>query len=114
MNWRDSLWEMGSVNLGPIKNEFFYEEPLKTKYYKNEKGNYVIEVPVPGFNKDNVEIVLKKNCVEVKGDTKTRTLNKNVFVDNKVSDVKATVQDGLLLMTLVYKDCEESKKIPVN
>ena len=114
---RDNWWNVGNIKFGPTsltKNEFSYEELLEAKYEKDEEGNCVIEVPVPGFNKSNINITLKKSTIVVKGETKTRTLYKNVYVNDKVSDVKATIQDGLLLLKLIYKDIEETKKIPID
>jgi len=114
---------IGRLMFGPARSffdDFDYTPEFRDKFIerynrdRDDNGNYIIEVPVPGFNKDNIEVLLNKDHITVQGETKTRTLHKNVFVSNKVTDVKASVEDGILTLTLLYDNREDTKKIPVD
>lgn len=87
-------------------------------YYDDSK-NLVIELEVPGFNKDNIDVELSGGFLTVKGKRETKTecyvgckeINKRYSVGN-FEDATAEVTDGILKIT-IHTPKEEVKKIEV-
>ncbi|MFW6174083.1 MAG: Hsp20 family protein [Elusimicrobiota bacterium] len=81
-------------------------------FKKDKEGNRYIEIEVPGFNSDNLEVMFDKGYLTVFGENEGRQLNKSVFLGNGVKEVNGSVKDGLLK---VYLETEgvETKKISI-
>jgi HSP20 family molecular chaperone IbpA len=78
---------------------------------KDKEGNSYVEIEVPGFNSDNLEVTLDKGFLTIFGDDKEgRQLNKSVFLGNNVKEVNGSVKDGLLKVYLETKK-DNSKKV---
>jgi len=104
---------------GPMFNELFnkdwfnYLTSDEHHLNKDDDGNYHLEVEVPGFNSDNLEVTYNKGYVLVNGKTDKRELNKELYIGSLSNkDVNAVVKDGLL--TLTFKgEINQENKIPI-
>jgi len=77
---------------------------------KDEDGNSICELEVPGFNKDNLSVELENGILTVKGETENRKLMKTITV-GKVEDIDAAIKDRILTITLIEPTGDETKKI---
>jgi HSP20 family molecular chaperone IbpA len=115
-----------------FKNSFFSENKsvgLKTDIVEKEKS-YELQIEVPGFKKDDINIKLKDGYLSIsaKTDTKkeekdekgnvirreryTGSLSRNYYLGNNIlpEDIKASCIDGILKVDVVKKE-EEKEKI---
>lgn len=71
-----------------------------TNYTTNEEGQTVIEVEVPGFNKNNLKVEIAHSILTIKGETETRKIFKQ-YTLKEVENVNASIKDGILSLTLI-------------
>ena len=101
---------------------------------KEKDGNYVLEVDVPGYNKENIQIELHegyitvtathneekedKNSKYLKRERFTGMCSRNYYVGENVKeeDIKANFRNGILTIEFPKepeKKIEEKKYIPI-
>lgn len=90
-----------------LENSYYTAE-----YDRDENGNIVFEIEVPGFNKDNLNVEITDGFLTVRGETEKRQYFKQ-FTLNNVEDVSATIKDGILTLTLSEPE-KQVRKIELN
>ena len=75
-----------------------------------------IKLKVPGFNKKSIDISVDSETLTIEGKTEDDSFTKRYSVDNKFDfdSIDAKVADGLLTLSLPYKDEIKPRKIKVN
>ena len=75
-----------------------------------------IKLKVPGFNKKSIDISVDSETLIIEGKTDDDSFVKRFSVDNKFDfdSIDAKVSDGLLTLSLPYKDEIKPRKIKVN
>ena len=75
-----------------------------------------IKLKVPGFNKKSIDISVDSETLTIEGKTDDDSFTKRYSVDNKFDfdSIDAKVSDGLLTLSLPYKDEIKPRKIKVN
>ena len=75
-----------------------------------------IKLKVPGFNKKSIDISVDSETLTIEGKTDDDSFTKRYSVDNKFDfdSIDAKVIDGLLTLSLPYKDEIKPRKIKVN
>jgi len=75
-----------------------------------------IKLKVPGFNKKSIDISVDSETLTIEGKTDDDSFVKRFSVDNKFDfdSIDAKVSDGLLTLSLPYKDEIKPRKIKVN
>ena len=75
-----------------------------------------IKLKVPGFNKKSIDISVDSETLTIEGKTEDDSFTKKYSVDNKFDfdSIDAKVIDGLLTLSLQYKDEVKPRKIKVN
>ena len=75
-----------------------------------------IKLKVPGFNKKSIDISVDSETLTIEGKTDDDSFTKRYSVDNKFDfdSIDAKVVDGLLTLSLPYKDEIKPRKIKVN
>ena len=75
-----------------------------------------IKLKVPGFNKKSIDISVDSETLTIEGKTDDDSFTKRYSVDNKFDfdSIDAKVADGLLTLSLPYKDEIKPRKIKVN
>ena len=103
---------------------------------KEEENDYIMDIDIPGYNKDNIEIMLKEGYLNVKAskneekeekDENKKVLRKErisgmversyyVGEDIKEDDIKAKYENGVLSLVIPKKHLEvkEQKKIAIS
>lgn len=82
---------------------------------RTESG-YTIEVPVPGFKPDQIEVTLEDGVLSVSGKSEKRSFNRTFTVPEEVDAerIEASVEHGLLTLTLNLLPKAQPKRIAVN
>jgi len=75
-----------------------------------------IKLKVPGFNKKSIDVSVDSETLTIEGKTDDDSFVKRFSVDNKFDfdSIDAKVADGLLTLSLPYKDEIKPRKIKVN
>lgn len=75
-----------------------------------------IKLKVPGFNKKSIDISVDSETLTIEGKTDDDSFTKRFSIDNKFDfdSIDAKVADGLLTLSLPYKDEIKPRKIKVN
>jgi len=79
------------------------------------QDGYEVEVPVPGYTSDQVEVTLKDGVVSVRGENERRSFARSLIIpeDVDLESVDAKVQNGLLRLCLKRNPQAQPKKIHV-
>ena len=104
-------------------NEFFDDSFAIRKMNEMKNPNEVthdddgatIKLKVPGFNKKSIDISVDSETLTIEGKTDDDSFTKRYSVDNKFDfdSIDAKVVDGLLTLSLPYKDEIKPRKIKV-
>jgi len=91
-------------SLGSFFDDDFFKPTFNTffdvNWKKGEDGNSIIEIEVPGFNKDNLKVEISDGILTVQGETESRKIYKKYQLGS-IQEVKASIKDGILSLTLV-------------
>lgn len=101
-------------------NPVSYNLPKFPEYYFSEdEDTFKLDMVVPGFNKDEIEIETKNDILTVKGEFNEKNQSKVryskfeksfKFKDLDNDNLKAKLENGILSLTLKQKDQEKLKK----
>jgi HSP20 family protein len=74
-----------------------------------------IKLKVPGFNKKSIDISVDSETLTIEGKTDDDSFTKRFSIDNRYDfdSIDAKVVDGLLTLSLPYKDEIKPRKIKV-
>ena len=114
VRWVDrvpSMWDRDESSpftstWGSLMNGFDYF--FGDASYKNDDGNMVYEIEVPGFNKDNLSINIENGMLTVQGKRETKSSKshaglKEIYKRLSTGDIKdadAKILDGILYVTV--------------
>lgn len=92
--------------------------PFKDYHFEKEDDKYILEIPVPGFGKEDIKVKLIKNdlsiVIENEDNKWTPSLNKRFGLPDDFDRKKigAKVEKGVLYVTIpTKKDLENDIKI---
>ena len=103
-----------------ILNEFFDDSfAIKRMNYgdiTHDDDGATIKLKVPGFNKKSIDISVDSETLTIEGKTDDDSFVKKYSIDTKYDfdSIDAKVVDGLLTLSLPYKDEVKPRKIKVN
>ena len=82
----------------------------------HDEDGATIKLKVPGFNKKSIDISVDSETLTIEGKTDDDSFTKRYSVDNKFDfdSIDARVADGLLTLSLPYKDEVKPRKIKIN
>ena len=105
-------------------NEFFDDSFAIRKMNKinytddvtHDDDGATIKLKVPGFNKKSIDISVDSETLTIEGKTDDDSFVKKYSIDTKYDfdSIDAKVVDGLLTLSLPYKDEVKPRKIKVN
>ena len=81
---------------------------------RTENG-YQVEVPVPGYKPDQIEITVKEGIISVSGKSERRSFSRSFTIPEDVDQdrIEAQVQDGMLLLNLERRPEAQPKRIQI-
>jgi len=82
---------------------------------RTESG-YDVDVPVPGYKSDQIDITFKDGILTVVGKSERRTFSRSFTVPEDVDQerISARVEDGMLRLTLDRRPEAQPRRISVN
>ena len=107
----------------PFFSDLFQNE-LRPRYHIQEQDNtYNIEVEVPGFTKDQIEIEHRDNVLKIRAqvndtadnNTLKRSLEQSFSVpsDAASDSIKASLENGILKMVMEKKQEQKGTKVMI-
>ena len=81
---------------------------------RTEDG-YRVEVPVPGFKPEDVEVTFQDDVIAVNGKSERRSFSRSFLVPDDVDPdtIEARVSDGMLVLTLARRPEVQPRRIDV-
>ena len=104
-NFFDDAFAIRKINEMKNQNDVTHDEDGAT-----------IKLKVPGFNKKSIDVSVDSETLTIEGKTDDDSFTKRFSIDNKFDfdSIDAKVADGLLTLSLPYKDEIKPRKIKVN
>jgi len=104
-NFFDDSFAIRKINEMKNQNDVTHDEDGAT-----------IKLKVPGFNKKSIDVSVDSETLTIEGKTDDDSFTKRFSIDNKFDfdSIDAKVADGLLTLSLPYKDEIKPRKIKVN
>ncbi len=107
-------FSFGQDDPDSVFSRFFgdFEDVFGDHKYTDKDGNLVVEIEVPGFSKENLQVEISDGLLSVIGERKiaanghTKKIHKRFTISN-TEEVDAEVKDGIL--TLVFREPEKKK-----
>lgn len=81
---------------------------------RTETG-YTVEVPVPGFKPDQIEVTLEDGLLTVRGRSEKRNFSRTFSIPEDVDQerIEANVEHGMLVLTLTLVPKAQPKRITI-
>lgn len=81
---------------------------------RNETG-YTVELPVPGYKPEQIEVTLEDGLLTVKGQSEKRNFSRTFTMPEDVDEerIEARVEHGMLVLTLTLLPKVQPKRITV-
>jgi HSP20 family molecular chaperone IbpA len=92
----------------------FTTQPYGVDIARTDSG-YTVEVPVPGFKPDQIEVTLEDGMLTVKGRNDKRNFSRTFTIPEDVDEerIEANVEHGMLMLTLTLLPKAQPKRISV-
>jgi len=121
-HWNEQDAAGGAVTYSPLREmlgydpfrRFFSNVDPQIDVIRSEKG-FDVEIPVPGFKTDEIEIVVKENVLTVTGKSDRRAFTRSLKLPEDVDTqtIEASVENGLLLLNLSRHPEAQPRKIEI-
>jgi len=83
-----------------------------------ENNQYVLEVPLAGYKKENIDINTNQNSISISAIRKEgkESYNKTFYLPRKIdlSEIKAKHEDGLLTITFQKDNKKQQNKVKID
>lgn len=81
---------------------------------RTESG-YEVEVPVPGYRAEQIEVTFKDGILSVSGKNERRTFSRSFTIPEDVDadNIEANVSDGMLVLSLNRRPEAQPKRISI-
>ncbi len=88
--------------------------PFEYDVTRTENG-YEVEVPVPGFRPDDVEVTYQDDVISVNAKSERRSFSRSFTVPEDVDPekIEAKVSDGMLVLMLARRPEAQPKRISI-
>jgi HSP20 family protein len=82
---------------------------------RTEHG-YLVEIPVAGYKPDQIEVTYKDDVLSISGKSERRSFTRSLVLPEEVDpdNVNATVEHGLLTLSLNRRPEAQPKQIKIN
>lgn len=83
--------------------------------FKLKDDKYELEIEVPGFGQDDLNVELKDNVMSITGEKGHRKVNYMTTMPKKadVGTAEAGIENGILTITMDTKEEAKPKQIPI-
>jgi HSP20 family molecular chaperone IbpA len=120
--WNGTEGGGGAVTYSPLREMLGYD-PFR-RFFSNvdpqidvlrTDNGFDVEIPVPGFKTNEIEIVVKENVLTVTGKSERRAFTRSLKLPDDVDtqNIEASVENGLLLLNLSRHPEAQPRKIEI-
>jgi HSP20 family molecular chaperone IbpA len=121
-NSLDSVAGAGAVPYSPLREMLGYD-PFR-RFFSNvdpqidvirTDGGFEVEIPVPGFKTDQIELVVKENILTLTGKSERRAFTRSLKLPDDVDtqNIDASVDNGLLTLALHRHPDAQPRRIEI-
>jgi HSP20 family protein len=121
VNWGPET-ASGAVTYSPLREMLGYD-PFR-RFFSNvdpqidvirTDSGFEVEIPVPGFKTDQIEVVVKENVLTVTGKSERRACTRSLKLPEDVDtqNIEASVDAGLLTLNLKRHPDAQPRRIEV-
>jgi len=112
-----------------INSPLYTQQAPEYPRYNIEKveNGYIVEVAVPGWNKNQISVNVHKNILTIKGEKKEnnegrgwvhkgisgKSFEKHLKLDNALEVSSASMENGMLTIDLSYSPSSKPTSIPI-
>ena len=95
-------------------------DPFRPNGYGMEinkvENGYTVEIPVPGYKPEQIDVTLDQNVLTVSGKGEKRQFTRSLLLPEEINaeTIQANVSDGMLTLGLSFHPKAQPKKIAVN
>ena len=99
----------------PFRNFFSNMSQFSGMDISRTDSGYVVEIPVPGYKPENLDITLDNDMLTVSGKTDKRSFTRSLALPEEIDadNIEAKVEHGLLTLKLNLVPKAPPKKITV-
>jgi HSP20 family molecular chaperone IbpA len=120
--WNGTEGPGGAVTYSPLREmlgydpfrRFFSNVDPQIDVVRTDKG-FDVEIPVPGFKTNEIEIIVKENVLTVTGKSERRAFTRSLKLPDDVDtqNIEASVENGLLLLNLSRHPEAQPRRIEI-
>ena len=122
VNWNPESTSGGAVTYSPLREMLGYD-PFR-RFFSNvdpqidvirTDAGFDVEIPVPGFQTDQIEIVIKESILTLTGKSERRAFTRSLKLPDDVDtqNIEASVDNGMLLLTLKRHPDAQPRRIEI-
>ena len=122
VNWNGPEAAGGAVTYSPLREmlgydpfrRFFSNVDPQIDVIRTDTG-FEVEIPVPGFKTDQIEIVVKENVLTLTGKSERRAFTRSLKLPDDVDtqNIEATVDNGMLTLVLKRHPDAQPRRIEI-
>jgi HSP20 family protein len=106
----------GMFDWDPFRSLFpgSFQHTFGVEVTRSDDG-YEIEVPVPGYRSEDLDISYQDGVITVSGRTERRSFTRAIMVPDDIDEeqMQARVENGMLIMTLKQHPARQPKRISI-
>jgi HSP20 family molecular chaperone IbpA len=118
----DSTTSGGAVAYSPLREMLGYD-PFR-RFFSNvdpqidvirTDAGFEVEIPVPGFKTDQIELIVKENILTLTGKSERRAFTRSLKLPDDVDsqNIEASVDNGLLTLVLKRHPDAQPRRIEI-
>jgi len=122
VSWNGPEAAGGAVTYSPLREmlgydpfrRFFSNVDPQIDVIRTDTG-FEVEIPVPGFKTDQIEIVVKENVLTLTGKSERRAFTRSLKLPDDVDtqNIEATVDNGMLTLVLKRHPDAQPRRIEI-
>jgi HSP20 family protein len=88
--------------------------PYGVEISRKDNG-YLVEIPVPGFSPDQIEVTVQDDTVMISGSSERRNFTRQIVLPDEIDpeNISATVENGMLRLQLPVRPQAQPRKIAI-
>jgi HSP20 family protein len=105
----------GLLGFDPFRDFFpTWQQVSGVDVQRTEKG-YIVEVPVPGFRTEEINITVEESRLTVAGESERRKFTRTLVLPEEIDtdNIEAKVENGLLTLALNLNPKAQPKKVQI-
>jgi HSP20 family protein len=104
------------LGMDPIRNFFANAATVGTLDVHRSTDGYTVEIPVPGYKPEQIDVTVEDRVVTVSGESERRRFTRSIALPDEIDaeTIAANVEHGMLTLTLKIHAKARPRKINVS